>query len=121
MNLRTLFPRASKAFLKANEADPDPPLPHTQPQQNQTPALDPATPREKKSMVRSRIRFTGYRVRPLDPDNYAASVKDLLDGLKHAHLIPDDAPQFIILETTQVQVQHYGQERTVIDINDGLC
>lgn len=118
MNLRTLFPRASKAFLKANEADPDPQLPHPKPQQNKTPALDRSIPRETHSLGRTTVRFTGYRVRPLDPDNFAASCKDLLDGLRHAQLIPGDEPWTITFHTTQTKVKSFTDERTVIEIEN---
>ncbi len=68
------------------------------------------------SVERTRVRFTGYRVRPLDPDNFAGSVKDLLDGLRHAELILGDEPWRIILETEQVKVASFEEEKTVIEI-----
>jgi hypothetical protein len=116
MNLKAIFPRASNSFLRANETLNHSPLSHPQPQQNQTPTLDRATARKTKSLRRTAVRFTGYRVRPLDPDNFAASCKDLLDGLRHAQLIPGDEPWRITFETAQVQVTSYSRERTVIEI-----
>jgi hypothetical protein len=116
VNLQSLFPRASRSFLRANETLHHSPLSHPEPQQNQTPALDRSVQRKTKSFRRTAVRFTGYRVRPLDPDNFAASCKDLLDGLRHAQLIPGDEPWRITFETTQVQVHSYSRERTVIEI-----
>jgi hypothetical protein len=83
---------------------------------HQAPALDITTPREKSGVQRTLIRFTGFRVRLLDPDNFAGSIKDLLDGLRHAKLIPGDEPDKITLETEQVKVFSRDQERTEIEI-----
>jgi hypothetical protein len=92
-------------------------LPDAQPQCDQAPALVAAVSREDQSVHRTRIRFVGYRTRPLDPDNFAGSVKDLLDGLRHAQLIPGDEAWRIILETEQVKVGHVKDERTEIEIS----
>ena len=67
-------------------------------------------------MARVVVRFTGYRVKPLDPDNFAGSVKDLLDGLRHASLIKGDEWWRIKLETDQVKVAHFTDECTHIEI-----
>jgi hypothetical protein len=83
---------------------------------NPRPALAENPRGKKEGMGRTRVRFTGFRVRPLDPDNFAGSVKDLLDGVKHAGLIPGDEPWRIILETDQVQVATFKEERTEIEI-----
>lgn len=98
--------------------DPHPQVPNPKPQRHQATALERADARETASLRRIRVRFTGYRVRPLDPDNFAGSVKDCLDGLRHAALIPGDEPWRITLETEQVCVRSYNQERTVIEIRD---
>ncbi len=89
---------------------------HPKPERDQATALGGTTQGEAGSIPRTRISFTGYRVKPLDPDNFAGSVKDLLDGLRHAQLIFGDEPWKIILETDQVKVSHYADEMTVIDI-----
>lgn len=73
---------------------------------------------EAKSVGRVRVCFRGYRVRPLDPDNFAGSVKDCLDYLRHAGLIPEDDWWSIRLETEQVKVAHFKDEKTVIEIYD---
>ena len=67
-------------------------------------------------MGRIRVRFVGRRVRPLDPDNFAGSVKDALDGLRHVGLIDGDEPWRIVLETEQEKVRHREEEETVIII-----
>lgn len=91
-------------------------LPDPKPQRDQAEPLGKATKGKEQSIPRIRVRFTGYRVRPLDPDNFAGSCKDLLDGLRHAGLIPGDEPWRIILETDQVRVGAFKEEKTVIEI-----
>jgi hypothetical protein len=107
------FPRASRSTIAANL---DRPLPNSQPQRHPTPALERATARKEKSLGRVIVRFTGYRVRPLDPDNFAGSVKDLLDGLRRVNLIDGDEPWRIKLETEQIKVATKAEQRTVIDL-----
>ena len=108
-----LFPTAG---IQAHETDPRGEVPNPKPKRDKAAALERAAAREAQSLHRTRIRFIGYRVRPLDPDNFAGSVKDLLDGLRHAQLIPGDEPWRIALVTEQVCVRSYRQERTVIEI-----
>lgn len=91
-------------------------VPHAKPKPDQAPALDRAAQGKEKSIPRVTVRFIGYRVRPLDPDNFAGSVKDLLDGLRHAGLILGDEPWRIALQTEQVRVGKFADERTVIEI-----
>lgn len=91
-------------------------LPHSKPECDQAPTLGRSTQRKTHSVQRFIVRFTGYRVRPLDPDNFAGSVKDLLDGLRHAGLIPEDNPWTIKLETEQVKVSSFVNERTEVEI-----
>lgn len=99
-------------------ADPSPhrPVPNRQPQPDQAPALGGAVQGKAQSDDRVTVRFTGYRVRPLDPDNFSGSVKDLLDGCRHAGLLLGDEPWRIRLETEQVRVRSYKEEKTVIEI-----
>lgn len=110
-DIRRLFPNASPSLLAANAEVSD-----AKPECNKASALERAVPGEKQGIRRVRIRITGYRVRPLDPDNFAGSVKDLLDGLRHAALIPGDEPWRIRLETEQEKVSSYKEERTVITL-----
>lgn len=103
--------------LKAND-NPDRSIPDSKPQRDEVPALERATEGKAESVARALVRFVGYRVRPLDPDNFAGSVKDLLDGLRHAHLIEGDEPWRIRLETEQVKVATFAEERTVIELHN---
>ncbi len=99
-----------------NEARDISQIPNTLAQRDEAPALDGADAREAPGIRRTRIRFTGYRVRPLDPDNFAGSVKDLLDGCRHAGLLLGDEPWRIVLETTQKKVRSFAEEKTLIEI-----
>lgn len=109
--IKRLFPNASRSVLEANGC-----LRDTEPKCNQTPALGRTAPRKEEGTERITVRFTGFRVRPLDPDNFAGSVKDLLDGLRHACLIPGDEPWRIKLETGQEKVGSYKDQKTEIEI-----
>jgi hypothetical protein len=111
VNLNEYFPRASKDFLAANPVVSNPVFePHKEA------ALGGAAKRKAKSVERVVVRFTGYRVRPLDPDNFAGSTKDLIDGLRRAKLLHDDSWKDIRLETEQEKVKTFAEERTVIEI-----
>jgi hypothetical protein len=108
---RKLFPRASKATVEANVELRDPELkPHA------PPALDRAVEGKEQGLGRVVVCFKGYRVRPLDPDNFAGGCKGLLDGLRHAYLVSGDEPWRIIFQTEQERVQTFGEERTEIEI-----
>ena len=114
MNGRTflrLFPNASRSTLEAIGA-----LQYAEPEHHPQAALEPVAEREKESVDRITVRFTGFRVRTLDPDNFAGSVKDLLDGLRRAQLIPGDEWQQIRLETEQIKVSTQAEERTEIEL-----
>jgi hypothetical protein len=103
---------------KSHENRPDGSVSHAESQRHEAPALDGTVPGKTNGLCRAHVRFTGYRVRPLDPDNFAGSVKDLLDGLCHARLIPGDETWRITLETQQVRVKHLREEKTTIEIED---
>jgi len=116
----TVLVRNADALLAAYHtphASPSRQLPHPKPQPTQTPALGGTIPGKEEGVRRVVVRFTGYRVKPLDPDNFAGSTKDLLDGLRHAGLIQGDEWWRITLETEQVRVKSYAQERTEITIS----
>ncbi len=88
----------------------------SEPQHHPPEALDGLATREKKGIRATVVRFIGYRVRPLDPDNFAGSTKDLLDGCVKAGLLAGDEWWRIELTTAQVKVKSYTEERTVIEI-----
>lgn len=62
------------------------------------------------------VRFTLCRVRLLDVDAKYGSVKDLLDGVAIAGLIPGDREGQITLEVRQEKVRSFKDEKTVIEI-----
>ncbi len=94
---------------------PNAPLPH--PKQCERPqALASDCKGEAQSPGRPRIRFTLCRVRLLDVDAKFASVKDLLDGLAYAGIIPGDREGQITLEVHQVKVAAFKDECTKIEI-----
>jgi hypothetical protein len=113
-------PPALRPPPRLNEPNPDRPLPNAKPECDKASALGTTVQGETESILCSRVRFTGFRVRPLDPDNFAGSVKDLLDGLRHAHLIAGDEPWRLRLETEQVKVGSFKEECTVIEIFNQL-
>lgn len=118
MNPSDLFPNGSKSFFAANpHLATGGQVPDAKPKCDKAPALVPADARKEAGIPSVTVRFTGFRVRPLDPDNFAGSIKDLLDGLRHASLIPGDEPWRIRLETEQVKVRSYKEERTEIIID----
>lgn len=110
-DIKRLFPNASASLLAANSEVSD-----AKPQRDKAPALGAAVPGKAKSLPRITVRLTGYRVRPLDPDNFAGGCKDIIDGLRHAQLIPGDEPWRIRLETDQEKVRRYSEEKTVVEI-----
>lgn len=91
-------------------------IPHAQHQPQDAPALGGTIQGAGKMLGRTIVRITGFRVRPLDPDNFAGGTKDLLDGLRHAALIQGDEPWKIKLETEQVKVKHFKEQRTEVEI-----
>lgn len=103
---------------QAYEASPDGPLPHAKPQRHEAPALEGAGEGKETLLGRVRVRITGYRVRPNDPDNFAGSCKDSIDFLRHCGLIEGDEAWRITLETAQVKVATFAEEKTVIEIED---
>ncbi len=94
-----------------------PELPNAVAQRHAPKPLGQAKARAVEGVGRIAVRFIGFRVRPLDPDGFAGSTKHLLDGLRHAGIIPDDSPEFITLETSQVKVASFKEERTEIEID----
>ena len=71
---------------------------------------------ESKEGVRAEysIGIRSSRVNLLDPDNYY--VKDIVDQLRYARLIPEDDPQTVEIEITPQKVTGYKKEETIIEI-----
>lgn len=91
-------------------------LQNAKPKRNKKGALDKAGKGEASRLPRITLRITGFRVNPLDPDNFAGSLKDCIDGLRHAGLIHGDEWDKIKFEPDQVKVAHYKDEKTEIEI-----
>jgi hypothetical protein len=108
--------RRLREAISNHENKPDCKLSNTKPKRDKKAALGGSMEGKAGGVPRTTVRFVGYRVRPLDPDNFAGSVKDLLDGLRHARLIPGDESWRIRLETEQVKVNHFKEEKTTIEI-----
>ena len=113
MNLRALFPRASKSFYDLNL---DPPLPRPEPKRHQEKPLGSPVSGKEKGVGRITVRYTGFLVQPLDPDNFSASTKDCTDGLRRCGLIDGDEHWKIRLITEQERVETFAEERTIIEI-----
>lgn len=111
MNLKYLFPLASEEFFKVNSA-----LPPPKPEQNQKKSLGGPAKRKKKSLGRTTVSFRGFSVRPLDPDGFAGSIKDLLDGLWRCGCIHGDSFWQIKLICEQEKVSTFAEERIEITI-----
>jgi hypothetical protein len=108
---------AKPGYSVANEDRPHAPaLPRPEPQRHEAAPLGAAVPRATARLPRPLVRFVGFRVCPLDPDNFAAGCKDLLDGLRHAGLIPGDEAWRIRFLAEQERVAHFVEEKTVIEI-----
>jgi hypothetical protein len=87
-----------------------------EPKRDPETALDEMEEGEAEGNKRIGIRFVGYRCKLLDPDNFAGSTKDLIDGLRKFGAITEDTPDKITLETEQVRVRKRKEERTEIVI-----
>jgi len=115
------FPNASRSFLQANATKTHSPIQNPIPKQNHAPALGSPIQGKKAGLGRAtgriEVRFTLFRVRCLDPDNAAASTKNLLDGLRHSGILPEDNPWTIRLQVEQEKVKSFDQEKTEIEIN----
>jgi hypothetical protein len=109
-----LLERGSPSFQNANKDNSQ--VSDPKPERHKKATLDRAVQGEMESHRRVTVRFTGYRLRPCDPDNFAGSCKDLLDGLRHAGLISGDEPWKIIFQTKQEKVGSSTEERTEIEI-----
>jgi len=91
-------------------------LPNPKPERNQAPALGKAKEGATPLLGRVSVSITGHRVRPCDPDRFSGGLCDLIDGLRHAKLLRDDNAWEMRLQTEQVKVSSYKEEKTVIRI-----
>lgn len=105
-----LFPNASRATVEANRA-----LCPAKPEQPARP-LDKAVSGKETSIQRPVVKFVCCRRGTLDRDNLHSSIKDLLDGLRLAHLIVDDSEKHIELKVSQRKPLPGEEEHTLIEI-----
>ena len=110
MNLKSLFPHASKSTLAIN-----PELSNPQPSKQER-ALGANGTGKTQSARRPHVCFTLCRTKLLDVDAKYGSIKDLLDSLQYAGLIHGDREDQITLEVKQEKVAHRSEEKTVIEI-----
>lgn len=109
--LKSIFPRASIAFLKANAE-----LQSAVPQSDTKTPLGSTTKGKEKGVGRIALSYRIYRVRLQDTDNACASTKNITDGLARSELIPGDAPDQISLTVEQEKVSTFSDERVEITI-----
>jgi hypothetical protein len=111
MNLKTIFPHGSTAFFQVNHQ-----IQSAVPKPATSDALGSAVQGKKESMGRVTLSFRGFFVRLKDPDNFAGSLKNCIDGIRRCGLVDDDSPDKIKLICEQTQVAHFAQERIELTI-----
>lgn len=112
--LRRLFPYGSKDFLEANA---DPGLQDPNVEQAPRPSLVQVFPGSEESFKRTYVCITAFTVRPRDQDNLAGGCKALIDALRKINLILDDDPYSMELTVKQRHVDHFNQEKTLLEID----
>ena len=70
--------------------------------------------REAPDAVRRLVRYTLFRVRTVDEENWCT--KHFTDALILSRLLFDDSPRWCKIEVTQVKVRFPSEERTEIEI-----
>lgn len=68
-----------------------------------------------------RVKITGYRVRPIDSDNFLAGCKGLVDGIVASGIIPRDDWKTTKIEGEQLRVKDWADEETLIEIDIPDC
>lgn len=106
---RERFPNASKDLVALNCAPSG-----TEPEQALCDESVGEAEGESQDAVRSVVRVTSFRRRPIDPDNLCP--KYFIDSLRYAGAIPDDREQDITLEVNQERVASKNEERTEIEV-----
>ena len=118
--IKRLFPNASLATIAANASDYGKPYIDAGLQTAKHPksatSLASTGKGKAQSARRPHVCFTLCRSRLLDWDAKYGVLKDLLDGLVIAGLIPGDREDQITGECKQVKVKSRKEEKTVIQI-----
>jgi len=118
--IRRLFPNASKSIIAANAQDYGKPHIDTglPPSQHSQPTATLAATRKGKTQGarRPHVCFTLCRCSLLDWDAKYGVLKDLLDGLVIAQLLPGDREDQITGECNQIKAKSRKDEKTIITI-----
>lgn len=120
--IKQLYPNASESFIRANCTLPsrgDSPavtVLRTAEQGERPAALARDCAPEAQGTRCPCVCFTLRRVQLLDVDAKYGAIKDLLDGLAIAGLIPGDKEGQIRLGVEQIRVAKYAEEGTEISI-----
>ena len=77
-------------------------------------ALAGCPPAQDAGASRRLVRITVHRPRLHDPDNI--TVKAIIDALRSHKIIPDDRPEDVAVEITQVKCRTKKQQKTVVEI-----
>lgn len=89
-------------------------------EQDQTMALDKEVCEQASGMespqASFRVSIIGLRVRPIDPDNFAAGCKGIIDGIVRSRLIKGDDWSSLQVECSQRKVSAFQAEGTLIEI-----
>jgi hypothetical protein len=112
MERQPVHREASRIYAKT---DTDTRLP-TAEQPQPTPALAETRKGKAQGTGRPHVCFTLFRSRLLDWDAKYGVLKDLLDGLVIAQLLPGDREDQITGECNQIKVKSRKDEKTVIEI-----
>jgi hypothetical protein len=88
------------------------------PEHSPRPALVDPVARKAQGAGRALVRYRVYRVQLLDEhDNLAGGLKTLTDCLCQAGIIAGDDPASVWIQTSQIKVEHFSEQRTEIDIS----
>ena len=96
-------------------------LSHAESQRDEGTPLEPVRQAEKGGSRRTVIRFVRVTCAPLDPDNFCGSTKAVTDCLREAFpaWIPDDSPEYVVLEHEQRRCGSRAEEGTLVEILEG--
>jgi len=111
--LKRIFPRFSKSFLKVNLSDGDArPIDKLEPSLGVRPLAKKKD--ERPACQRFLVCVTAFRHRLLDEDNICE--KYYVDLCRYAGIIPNDAPDQVSIEAKQKKIGKSEKERVVIEI-----
>lgn len=81
----------------------------------------PSTFKRAAGAAKTLLRYTRVTCQPLDMENVCGSTKALTDCLRYAFpgVLPDDAPEFVTIEHTQVRCGKRCEEGTWVELSAG--